>query len=1214
MAENKKDSFTFSDKIKNSKPAFNPFSKRASSKIGNNGKPKKTLFERTRRDAPFFVAAAAALLMLPFLYKYSGSINEGVIVPPGSEDSVFDPERYGFEPSVEDPNGQIAQLAGRDPLSLIKGWGTPEEEPVYDFDHSRDGLDDNYTPAPATTTPYRQAAPAATRAAFQRQATKVKELGSASMNLRGGGGAGFGRFGGANLKAAARQNSAGGPRQGAKPVSLQPLRAAGNPSRSYFGQGGAAQARASRDAMGKANAAEALRDAMFKPVETGRLGGLGTGDFAAGGGAGKMDVTYDYKGITPWWWDMMKERSQLEWRLWFDLKKKVLDTLVGAAVEDLVRLLRCVAWGNPDGDMDTFFGGGSSTAEATCCGIKKKDWPTSNSDWAEFNEGNCKKRIKNDTQWAKDRKCDQEGWKGGHEYAAGKGPIGARLACFGANWNGGKNAGPNALKDRFNCEAVDTTHNFELQTQGKANGWYTYHIIVAKNYAPFNGAQNLCDAPLINYNKRSGSGMGNNDASRSGNRAINEQRTASSVSMGDAERGMGLVKENTNDGCVIYVAEGDVLDWNNFQVQTKELLRSLYPNQKPAESSAQDGKVVDPYDKAFANMRLYFIEGFAMKNKLSRGAVKITNSKGKTVKVRGMPVERLPMTYVDFETNFILRRNASAAPEAGEGAKFRDNERRFADTFTNPADGSTRTTLENVTKENLGKENALRTVCPFSDFQIKAVSIETPSNLQSVLTFNPNVYGDGSGIKVDMEVHGLKGGRLLFKQDNVSKGPGQNGRADISVPVTPAQQKLMEEDGDVDVRWIASVGEKESKDNTGYTPVAFEEKTGIEDPKPRTINPNSLTAGTTTFASRLSDIPAQPTQRKAVAEETRTVPGGQSISRDELVGKAGMKISYAPDAYTVLAPGAESLFTGNKDCLGDKAYYVVESDEAKAYVNAVKDAYNAAHGKELPISYDGGYPTIAHFVDAMNIAQELNLSGSGLSQGKVPAAALCQLSRLVGTLAADTTISNTKKPEYNNMFGTFTSYISDNAAYFPAKYARDSQEEDSLNPRFVASSYKKYVGQRYHYGEYVTSADGYGKTGYKSSIQARTQACQKAGIKGCRDYPLAALEFLAPLPQPKRESEVEQPNRRTYWAQLYKVAQQGCDGYYGQKKMDTRDALAYMQTVCVVGLDFKPVNSNKTGAAGYTISSSSSKTAAYGSSGSDNTEESLTTKLRQKGN
>ena len=178
MAENKKDSFTFSDKIKNSKPAVNPFAKKGASKIGNNGKPKQTLFERTRRDAPFMVAAAAALLMLPFLYKYSGSVNDDVIVPPGSEDSIFDPERFGFSPSNEDPTGQIAQLAGRDPLSLIKGWGTPEEESAEPSYESRDAFDQDYTPSPRPDTPnYRQTAPVATRAAFQRTPTKIKDLG-----------------------------------------------------------------------------------------------------------------------------------------------------------------------------------------------------------------------------------------------------------------------------------------------------------------------------------------------------------------------------------------------------------------------------------------------------------------------------------------------------------------------------------------------------------------------------------------------------------------------------------------------------------------------------------------------------------------------------------------------------------------------------------------------------------------------------------------------------------------------------------------------------------------------------------------------------------------------------------------------------------------------------------------------------------------------------
>ena len=74
--EKKKDSFTFSDKIKNSKPAASKsFANRISSKIGSDGKPKKTLFERTKRDAPFFIAAIVALLLLPFLYKYSGTVS-----------------------------------------------------------------------------------------------------------------------------------------------------------------------------------------------------------------------------------------------------------------------------------------------------------------------------------------------------------------------------------------------------------------------------------------------------------------------------------------------------------------------------------------------------------------------------------------------------------------------------------------------------------------------------------------------------------------------------------------------------------------------------------------------------------------------------------------------------------------------------------------------------------------------------------------------------------------------------------------------------------------------------------------------------------------------------------------------------------------------------------------------------------------------------------
>ena len=105
--EKKKENFTFSDKIKDSKKAVSKsFANRVSSKIGRDGKPRQTIFERTKRDAPFLIAALVALLLLPFLYKYSGSVNEEAMITPSSSETVFDPERYAFAPDVENPEGK----------------------------------------------------------------------------------------------------------------------------------------------------------------------------------------------------------------------------------------------------------------------------------------------------------------------------------------------------------------------------------------------------------------------------------------------------------------------------------------------------------------------------------------------------------------------------------------------------------------------------------------------------------------------------------------------------------------------------------------------------------------------------------------------------------------------------------------------------------------------------------------------------------------------------------------------------------------------------------------------------------------------------------------------------------------------------------------------------------------------------------------------------
>lgn len=483
--EKKKDSFTFSDKIKNSKPAASKsFANRISSKIGSDGKPKKTLFERTKRDAPFFIAAIVALLLLPFLYKYSGTVSEEPLVTPGSEESMFDPERYGFDTVAGDPEGQIAQLAGRDPLSLIKGFGSGEEASddshLYDIDRS--GLDDSqsYTGTSVeenNTNIYKRNAAPATRAAFRRAATKINSLPSAGLNSRGGGKLGVGMWGG-GLKTAAKRVGAEAPRTSPKPVSLQPLQAAGKPSRSYFGQGAAAEARRSRDAMSKGNAMQALMDAQMKPIEPGKIGGLTGGAFGPGGGNGDLKRSFAFNGKEPWWWDMMKKRSQMEWEAdfnrkwdWIKWKDKLLQGFLNG-------VLSCLFTGTDDWSMGNMFGAiAGSGDENECGGLNKEKWAASHPG-VPFGKDECREFFK--------YKIDpdvKDPWSSGNIAGATMGPITQRIDCLsnglGAmlakRWFGNDKKG--ALSESNDCSTFAMDGIYRAVQTGKGD-WSVFHYVV----------------------------------------------------------------------------------------------------------------------------------------------------------------------------------------------------------------------------------------------------------------------------------------------------------------------------------------------------------------------------------------------------------------------------------------------------------------------------------------------------------------------------------------------------------------------------------------------------------------------------------------------------------------------------------------------------------------------------------------------------------------
>ena len=489
-----KDSFTFSDKIKNSKPmGSKSFANRVSSKIGSDGKPRQTLFERTRRDAPFFIAALVALLLLPFLYKYSGQVSEEPMVTPGSEESVFDPERYGFDTATGNPDGQIAQFAGRDSLSLIKmGDDTSAtDEVTNDYIPSHDGYDASQESSTSTeveennTNIYKRAAAPATRAAFRRAATKINPLSSAGLTSRGGSRLGVGMWGG-GMKTAARKVGASGPRNSPKPVSLQPLQAAGKPSRTSFGNGSAAEARRSKDAMSKANAMQALMDAQMKPVQPGKIGGLGGGSFGPGGGKGNLDRKFTYNGKEPWWWDMMKTRAQKEWEAefnrkwdWIKWKDKMLQGFLNG-------IFSCLATGTDDWSMGKMFGAAKDAGNADKCGkYTAESWAKCERcrSFGEFGKDACYGLFN-----YKGDDGQKDPWSGGNQNSESLGFFSQRIDClsnglggaFGKMWSKlfGKNKGTFAEAGDCNTFAKDGLYTANFDSTKDAGKWTVFHYVV----------------------------------------------------------------------------------------------------------------------------------------------------------------------------------------------------------------------------------------------------------------------------------------------------------------------------------------------------------------------------------------------------------------------------------------------------------------------------------------------------------------------------------------------------------------------------------------------------------------------------------------------------------------------------------------------------------------------------------------------------------------
>ncbi|MBR5609507.1 MAG: hypothetical protein IKW63_04550 [Elusimicrobiaceae bacterium] len=1184
MAENKKDSFTFSDKIKNSKPAFNPFSKRVSSKIGNNGKPKKTLFERTRRDAPFFVAAAAALLMLPFLYKYSGSVEDGEIITPGT-DSVFEPDRSGFDPSLEDPSAQIAQLSVRDPLSLIKGWGDPEPAPsVGSYD--RDGMDDTYTP-PARSyrneSPYRQQAPAASRAAFQRQApapTKVGKLGSASMNLRGGGG-GFGRFGGANLKTAAKASSAEAPKAGVKPVSLQPLRAAGNPSRSYFGQGSAAQARASRDAMGKSNALQALTDAMYDPLKANQapLGGLGGGDFVGGAGAGKWDPHSEYKGITPWWWDMMKQQEMEKWKWkYFLWKKNFIEPLVKALGEIAATagkgLACCVVMGTDDCDVGRFAGVRAGAGSDPECGnLTAADWNDQFvTEYGEFSEANCYK-------WGVSSGMSHDDadalWSGGDKAGVSMGPLSVRVDCItGMGW-ANKNAGDPDIKENNSCSGFKpNVYSYRANFGGKANkgSWQKYHYVVARNYVPGQEGKLLCsyaDNGNMTFVGKSetairsdvGTGAtpanGRKDVSSSSHRNANRANDM----YGALERS-DIDPEDLPTSCVIYVAHNDngMFDYKHFQQQTMKVLedRKLCVNDETKENYCEN---------VFNQLDLFFIESFATRWRLASGNDKLP---------------QMPMLYQAFMDSYLsFRRVASDREQGADTNKLKIDTRTERKMGENAIIGG-RCYFDkeiSLSCENNTNKATLHHKIKTAEGQItvKAMyrSLDQVAAEGGAASFQASSHEQQVPLpKADKSVGGLKYD-LVFDTMNLVRGSqggyttakGESGEFSNKNGLPPGT-----------IIWKAYRGGRLvgmtscDYNNDGLNAEAVIQPDPPEkvctdgETKQENIEINGVSCAHTFTCSNNSW--GQPVKNDPNCGESKQgVSTPVAVSFYDQVGQV-LSVNDPLDGTKRTNPASSNTCT---NFALDNRKLLASDDTITKLLSDAKIKYDQANNSEAApttLSYQEQDITVANLLDAMSIVKE-----------GIPVNAVCMLGKTIGAASSD-------PKGGNNMFGSFAAFMGEDSSFFPAlRTVRNGQTV--VDQRFIGcQNGQEYQGNKaYHYGHYNWNHARLGDQA-NNGQNDRAPFVEQLQSGMWKDFPLKPIADAVGFQRSQTwdatqgtigtTDSMDQQNRKAYHKAYKNVFQtNGSCNLNSSATMTYEQVKTYIQALCNHGTNVKPTNGNQ---------------------------------------
>lgn len=1250
-----KDSFTFSDKIKNSKPmGSKSFANRVSSKIGSDGKPRQTLFERTRRDAPFFIAALVALLLLPFLYKYSGQVSEDPMVTPGSEESVFDPERYGFDTATGNPDGQIAQFAGRDSLSLIKmGDDTSAtDEVTNDYIPSHDGYDASQESSTSTeveennTNIYKRAAAPATRAAFRRAATKINPLSSAGLTSRGGSRLGVGMWGG-GMKTAARKVGASGPRNSPKPVSLQPLQAAGKPSRTSFGNGSAAEARRSKDAMSKANAMQALMDAQMKPVQPGKIGGLGGGNFGPGGGKGNLDRKFTYNGKEPWWWDMMKTRAQKEWEAefnrkwdWIKWKDNLLKTWLAGA-------FNCLVTGDEDGAMGKVFGAAKGAGNADKCGkYTAESWAKCERcrSFGEFGKDACHGLFN-----YKGDDGQKDPWSGGNQNSESLGFFSQRIDClsnglggaFGKMWNKlfGKNKGTFAEAGDCNTFAKDGIYTADFDSTKDAGKWTVFHYVVgiptdmlSKYYkmTPTKQAQEL----VVGYIDRGTTFNSNISAMKDRknfvplfvesvaikNKKIRKDKPA------PTKASTGTATANAASGTEVAPEEVEALQTPIKYTKFLGVLRKGGIMKDVGETDAKDSLSVSTKGAKQG-------KGFVTGARCPYPLVRITCENHATVSNQGAKINGMPYAHLTF-TNGMTGEAAYNAMKSRFLISYmiqgEDNDVASAiTTSTNIAHGqyydiphmdikpykgswSEQMTGPGFVTNSLGKERNAQNLA--TGYQVIANSANinklrgsdrtNPSN-RTIITWEirqcDSLSVDGESINKG----GCQNG-VIKERDEKGKVTGILGQ-DRPGRVVSTATCVYDDGGNNYIGFSVTLGDDNNPDPVPPQP---EVKPVPQNPQEKILQ----------FADNMNG-------NKGIPSKYQERTGLLNIPTLSVNGKGGAK------------PFNETL--NSKECLavgvarGGGSAPLLQQDVAADYINSViastnaSQAFTAANTKFV----HSGKVSVPQLVDAMTVAYAQD------KNAKVPLEVVCSLGKTIGFNSYDPQMMKLRAP-WRNTFGAFAAYTSADSSYFPAPLTLQNAKNLDLANTTEAQRKKMLIADRrflgcgaikqgngvtikamdsvrpYHYGRYnwneMSTGDKadvpfIGQTGRDGYLSALERGGWVTNANDPKAYPLHAIAeavgFQRKESVTKQElaassnKTIDSLNRKEYLTQNYHLFNENsadpCG--LGDGVMPVEDALRYIGALCINGKNAKPSNSNNRVCGKYYGVAGESTTSTYDS-------------------